>query len=102
MQAIEATDHILRIGRTPHTDQAVLLILVVPAGLLRHLLPITPHLLQVRLQEHQIQNLQVVNLQAAVVRLPQMEHHQLQLKRRPQQRLSVRNSIWAIEFSKKE
>lgn len=95
MQAIEATDHILRIGRTPHTDQAVLLILVVPAGLLRHLLPITPHLLQVPLQEHQIQNLQVVNRREIVA-------HPLQLKGQHQQRLLVRNSIWAIESSKKE
>ena len=95
MQAIEATDHILRIGHIPHTDQVVLLILVVRAGLLRHLLTIIPHLLLVRLQERQIQNRQVVKRREIVA-------HPLQLKGQHQQRLSVRNSIWAIEFSKKE
>lgn len=93
MQAIEVIDHILHIGRILHTDQVVLPIRVAPAGLLRHRPrpPITPHLLQ----ERQIQNLQVVNRQEIVA-------HPLQVKRQHQQRLSVRNSIWAIEFSKKE
>lgn len=95
MQAIEVIDHILHIGRILHTDQVVLPIRVAPAGLLRHRHrprpPITPHLLQ----ERQIQNLQVVNRQEIVA-------HPHPPKGQHLQRLSERNSIWAIESSKKE
>lgn len=98
MRDTEAIDPILHIGRILHTDQVVLLIRVVPAGLLRHHhLPTTLRLRQVRLREHRIQNLQVVNLQAAVIRLPQMEHHQLRLIRQHRQQLWEKNLTWVIE-----